>query len=85
MAKSIDSRRFRSQRGRLGLCTSWGRTEDRTAHTLPGRRALLDKFDEEVDPEGKLTIQESAKYARKARTQRMAGKAEQVRRGRRQS
>ncbi len=85
VAKSIDSPQFRSQRGRLGAYTSWTRTEDRTAHTLPGCRALANKFEDEVEPDGELTIQERAKYLRKARMQPMALKAAQVRCGRRQS
>jgi hypothetical protein len=39
---------------------------------------MLDKFEKEVDPEGKLTIQERAKraeWARKAHMQRMAMKS----------
>jgi len=87
VAKSIDSPQFRSQRGGLGAYTSWFRTEGRTAHTLPERRALVDKF-ENKDPEDRLTIQECAKrteYPRKAQMQGMAPKAPQVRRGRRQS
>ena len=78
MAKSIDSAAFRSQRGRLGAYTSWAKTDDRAARTLPGRRALLDKFETEVDPEGKLPIQERAKraeFARKAYYQRLAMKS----------
>jgi len=63
MAKSIDSPAFRSLRGRLAAYTSWARTDDRAARTLPGRRAMLDKFEKDVDPEGKLTIQERAKRA----------------------
>jgi hypothetical protein len=55
MAKSTDNPQFRRQRGRLGAYASWARTEDRSARTLPARRAMLDKFEKEVDPEGKLT------------------------------
>jgi hypothetical protein len=87
VAKSIDSPQFRSWRGQLGAYMSWARAEDRTAYTLTGRRALLDKFEEQVDPEVKLTIQQRAKYAEyalKTDMQRMALKAPQVRRGRRQ-
>ena len=83
MAKSIDCLQLRSQRGRLGAYTSWARAEDRTAHTLPGCRAIVEE--NELDPKGRLTIQERAEHTCKADTQRMALKAEQVRRGRRQS
>ncbi|MBB5164940.1 hypothetical protein [Mycobacterium sp. AZCC_0083] len=85
MAKSTDNPQFRSQRGRLGAYTSWAKTEDRAARTLPARRAMLDKFETEVDPEGKLTIQERAKraeYARMAYYQRLAMKSAAARQGR---
>ena len=49
--------------GGHGLKGSWANTEDRPARTLPARRAMLDKFEKEVDPEGKLTIQERASGA----------------------
>jgi rubrerythrin len=78
MPKSVDNPQFRSQRARLGAYTSWANTEDRAARTLPGRRAMLDKFEKEVDPDGKLTMQERAKraeYARKAYYQRLAMKS----------
>lgn len=85
MAKSIGSPQFRSQRGRLGAYTSWANTEDRAARTLPGRLAMLDKFEKEVDPTGKLAIQERAKraeYARKAYYQRLSMKSAAARRRR---
>jgi hypothetical protein len=78
MVKSTDNPQFRSQRRRLGAYTSWGKTEDRAARTLPARRAVLDKFETEVDPGSKLTIQERAKraeYAREASYQRLAMKS----------
>ena len=78
MAKSTDNHQFRSQRGRLGAYTSWAKTEDRAARTLPARRAMLDNFETEVDPEGKLTIRRRAKrteYALKAYYQRLAMKS----------
>lgn len=73
-----DTPQFRSQRGRLGAYTSWAMTEDRAARTLPARRAMLDRFEKEVDPEGKLTTQERAKraeFARKAYYQGLAMKS----------
>jgi hypothetical protein len=89
VAKSVDSQQFRSQRGRLGGGdTSWAWTEDGTAHTRSGRRALLDKFEDEGDPEGRPTIQERAKhagYARKAHVRRLAMKVAQALHGRRES
>jgi rubrerythrin len=78
MAKSDDTPQFRSMRGRIAALESWARTEDRSARTWPGRKAAMDKFEREVDPEGKLTIQERAKraeWARKAHMQRLALKS----------
>jgi hypothetical protein len=85
MAKSIDDPQFRSQRGRLGAYASWAKTEDRTARTAPAARAFLDRFEREVDPENKLTVQERAKraeWARKAYYQRLAMKSAAARRRR---
>lgn len=42
---------------------SWANTEDRAARTLPARRAMLDRFEKEVDPDGRLRIEERAKRA----------------------
>lgn len=78
VSKSVESQQFRTQRGRLGAWTSWARTEDRAARTLPARRAFLDRFEKEVDPLGELPIQERAKraeWARKAYYQRLAMKS----------
>src|SRR3954453_344720 len=69
---------FRSMRGRIGAFESWAKTEDRSARTWPARKAAMDKFEREVDPEGKLTVQERAKcaeWARKAYIQRLALKS----------
>ncbi|MUL76468.1 hypothetical protein [Mycolicibacterium sp. CBMA 226] len=57
---------------------SWARTEDRAARTWPARKAMLDRFEKQVDPEGQLTPQERAKraeWARKAFMQRLALKS----------
>ena len=63
MATSDDIPQLRSMRGRIGAFESWARTEDRSARTWPARKAAMDKFEREVDPEGKLTVQERAKRA----------------------
>jgi hypothetical protein len=62
-----DSPQWRSTRARIGAYESWARTEDRTARTWPARKAALDRFEREVDPEGVLTPQERAKRAEWAR------------------
>jgi hypothetical protein len=68
--------------GSIGAHESWARTEDRTARTAPGRRAFLERFEREVDPDNKLTPAERtrrAEHARKAYFQRLALKSAQAR------
>lgn len=75
----------RARWGRIGANESWARTEDRAARTLPARMAALQRFERQVDPEGKLTPQERAlraEHARKAHFQRMALKSAQARKRR---
>ena len=62
---------------------SWARTDDRAARTAPGRKAMLDRFEREVDPDGVLTPAERnrrATHARKAYFARLALKSAQSRR-----
>ena len=54
-------------RASIAVNESWARTEDRTARTEPGRRALLDRFERQVDPDGTLLPAERAKRAENAR------------------
>ncbi|MGY4650503.1 hypothetical protein [Mycobacterium sp. URHB0021] len=78
MASSEDTPQMRSLRGRIGAYESWARTEDRAARTWPGRKAALDRFEREVDPDGVLASQERVKraeWARKAHMQRLALKS----------
>jgi hypothetical protein len=68
--------------GAIGAHESWSRTEDRTARTANGRRAFLDRFEREVDPDGILSPEERARraeHARKAYFQRLALKSAQAR------
>jgi hypothetical protein len=72
-------------RAQIASHTSWANTESRSARTAPARKALLDKFEREVDPEGVLTPAERAKRAenaRKAYFARLALKSAQARRAR---
>jgi membrane-bound lytic murein transglycosylase B len=74
-----------SLRGKIAANESWARTVDRSARTANARKAMLDKFEQQVDPDGKLTPAERAKRAehkRRAHFQRMALKSAQVRRRR---
>lgn len=62
--------------------TSWANTPDRPARTAPARKAALDRFEHQVDPEGVLTAEERAKRAenaRRAHFQRMAYKSAKAR------
>lgn len=54
-----------------GALKSWARTEDRSARTAPARRALLDRFERQVDPDGELSPQERARRAETARRAHM--------------
>jgi hypothetical protein len=77
--------RIRSQIGRIGAHASWAKTENRSARTAPARRAMLDKFEREVDPNNELTPAERAKRAesaRKAYFTRLSLKSAQARRRR---
>jgi hypothetical protein len=79
------ARRLRAQ---IGAHISWAQTPDRSARTLPARMALLDKFEREADPEGKLLPAERALRAeslRKAYYPQLALKSVEARRRRSQS
>ncbi|WP_240761039.1 hypothetical protein [Mycolicibacterium sp. CR10] len=75
----------RSLRGQIAANESWSRTTDRSARTANARKAMLDKFERQVDPDGALSPDERARraeYARKAHFQRMALRSAQARRRR---
>ncbi len=73
----------RSLIARLAAYESWARTADPSARTEPARRALLDRFEREVDPDGLLSAEERARragHARKAYFTRLALRSAQARR-----
>jgi hypothetical protein len=75
----------RTLRSQIAAHESWAHCEDRTARTAPARRAMLDKFEKQVDPDGTLLPAERAKRAenaRKAHYKRLALKSAQGRRRR---
>jgi len=75
----------RKLRAQIAAHESWAHTDDRSARTANARKALLDKFEDEVDPERKLTPAERAKraeHARKAHFKRLALKSARARRRR---
>lgn len=73
----------RSLRSAIAAHESWSRTVDRAARTANARRALLNKFEHQVDPGGTLPPAERAlraEHARKAHFKRLALKSAQARR-----
>lgn len=75
----------RTLRAQIAAHESWAHTEDRPARTANARKAMLDKFETQVDPEGILSPAERAKraeHARKAHFKRLALKSAQARRRR---
>lgn len=75
----------KSLRGQIAVNTSWAHTQNRSARTEPARKAALDKFEKEVDPDGVLPPAERAKRAaslRKAYFARLALRSAQARRRR---
>lgn len=76
---------LRSLRSQIAAHESWARTTDRSARTANARRAMADRFEREVDPDGTLLPAERAKRAesaRKAYYLRLALKSAQARRAR---
>ncbi len=64
---------------------SWAKTADRSARTAPARRAALTRFEQQVDPDHRLSVAERARraeHALRARMTRLALRSAQVRRRR---
>jgi hypothetical protein len=75
----------RSLRAQIAAEESWAHTDDPPARTANARRAFLDKFEQQVDPNNELSPAERAKRAehkRRAHFKRMALKSAQARRRR---
>jgi hypothetical protein len=78
----------RSYRARAAAHASWAKTPDRAARTAPGTRAFLDRFERQVDPEGKLPPELRKQMAQNARTAymlRLARLSAEARRRKRQT
>lgn len=78
---SIDPAR-RSLAARIAAHSKWASTPDTAAATAPARKAFLDRFEREVDPEGVLPPADRARraeHARKAYFTRLALKSAQAR------
>jgi hypothetical protein len=65
----------RSLRARMAVHTSWAHTTDRAARTAPARRAALQRFERQVDPDGTLNPAERRRRAEQAMRAHMAGLA----------
>ncbi len=62
---------------------SWSRTEDRSARTWPARQKFLQRFEREVDPDGKLPPDERhrrAEHAKRAYMLKLAKRSVAARR-----
>jgi hypothetical protein len=71
--------------GRIGAHVSWAKTEDRSKRTENGRRAFMERFYDEVDPDRLLPPPEReirAEHARKAHFAKLAMKSAKARRQR---
>lgn len=72
----------RRLRGQLGAAISWANTSDRAARTANARRAFDKRFEDQVDPEGVLPVEERslrAEHARKAHFLQLSWKASRAR------
>jgi hypothetical protein len=70
-------------RARMAAHISWAKTEDRSARTAAARRAALGRFEEQVDPDRRLSPSERARraeHAMRAHMTRLALRSAQVRR-----
>ncbi len=72
----------RSLRAALASHSSWANTADAAARTAPARRAALERFEKQVDPDGTLPPDERtrrAEHAKRAFFLGLALKSAQVR------
>jgi hypothetical protein len=75
----------RMLRAKLAAHSLHAKIADRSQHTAPARRAFLDRFEREVDPNGELTPdvrRRRAEHARKAYFARLALASARARAGR---
>jgi hypothetical protein len=62
-----EERTAKSLGGRIGANRRWAKEPDRVAALAPARKAFLDRFEREVDPDGVLDPVERGKRAENAR------------------
>lgn len=58
----------RALRARIAAASRWANCDDRSAATAAARKAAADRFEKQVDPEGRLDPEERAKRASAARS-----------------
>lgn len=51
----------------LAALSRWSKTSDRAAATAPARRALIERYEHDVDPQGRLDPRERRRRAIQAR------------------
>jgi hypothetical protein len=76
----------RGLQARIAAHSLHAKVADPKAHTAPARRAFLDRFERQVDPDGVLSTEERqrrAEHARKAYFLSLARKSARARRQRR--
>ena len=56
----------KDMRARIAAEISWSRTSDRSARTRPARQAFFQRFERQVDPDGKLSPEERTRRAEHA-------------------
>lgn len=74
--------------GKIAAHTRWSRVDDRSAATAPARRAFMERFEDQVDPQRILSPDERARRAESARQAyfaELALKSAQARRRRREA
>jgi hypothetical protein len=79
MPLTPSQRRIRAQ---IAAHTSWANTADPAKRTAPARKGFLGRFERQVDPEGKLPLEERqrrAESAMRAHMQRLALKSARAR------
>jgi hypothetical protein len=73
---------FSPLQAQIAAHESWAKTTDRAARTANGRRAFMERFERQVDPDGVLpeaVRTQMAESARKAHYRRMALKSAKAR------
>jgi hypothetical protein len=84
--RSEPSAAERSLHGQIAVHARWAKCEDRSAATAAARRAMANRFEREVDPDGVLPPEELGRRvasARKAYFARLSLMAAQARRAKR--